>query len=169
MQSNIEVKARVGDLERVETIASTLSDKPCEVLHQEDTFFNTPQGRLKLRQFGDRPGELIYYERPDQGEAKQSHYLIYPTAVPKELGQLLAAALGQRVVVKKTRHLYLAGQTRIHLDRVEGLGEFVELEVVLQPGQDPEEGYRIAQGLMEQLGIQPDQLVAGAYADLLEC
>lgn len=120
-----------------------------------------------MRQFPDRPGELIYYERPDQGAAKQSHYLIYQTVLASELSQLLMAALGEKVVVTKVRHLYLVGQTRIHLDRVEGLGEFVELEVVLRPEQDAGEGYQVAQGLMAQLVIEEEQLIAGAYADLL--
>ena len=167
MQSNIEIKARVDDLAAIEAVAASLADQPREVLRQRDTFFHTPQGRLKLRQFPDRPGELIYYERPDQGAAKQSHYLIYQTVLATELGQLLMAALGEKVVVAKVRHLYLVGQTRIHLDWVEGLGEFVELEVVLRPGQAAEEGYQIAEGLMAELGIEEWQLIAGAYADLL--
>jgi len=76
--------------------------------------------------------------------------------------------LGVRGVVVKTRHLYLAGQTRIHLDEVAGLGSYMELEVVLRPGQSDAEGQAVAEALMASLGIQPGDLLEGAYMDLLE-
>jgi predicted adenylyl cyclase CyaB len=83
------------------------------------------------------------------------------------LKALLALALGTSSVVRKVRTLYLHGQTRIHLDEVEGLGDFVELEVVLQEGQSEADGQAIARRLMRRLGIQPADLVEGAYMDLL--
>ena len=73
-----------------------------------------------------------------------------------------------RGVVRKTRYLYLAGQTRIHLDDVEGLGQFMELEVVLRPDQTDAEGQAIAEDLMARLGIRKEDLLEGAYMDLLE-
>ena len=82
--------------------------------------------------------------------------------------ELLAALHGVRAQVVKTRTLYLVGRTRVHVDAVENLGNFVELEVVLRPGEDPREGEREAHELMAALGISPDQLVAHAYVDLLE-
>jgi adenylate cyclase len=69
--------------------------------------------------------------------------------------------------VRKHRTLYLAGRSRIHLDRVEGLGDFVEIEVVLADEDDVEDGVREAHALMASLGIDPSRLVAGAYVDLL--
>ena len=77
-------------------------------------------------------------------------------------------ALGIRAVVKKTRHLYISGQTRIHLDDVEGLGHFMELEVVLTPGQSEAEAQAIAEEMMHTLGIRKETLIEGAYVDLLE-
>jgi predicted adenylyl cyclase CyaB len=71
-------------------------------------------------------------------------------------------------VVRKKRHLYLVGQTRVHLDEVEGLGEFMELEVVLRPGQSDSEGQSITQDLMILLGVRQEDLLEGAYMDLLE-
>jgi len=62
----------------------------------------------------------------------------------------------------------LVGQTRIHIDEVEGLGSFLELEVVLQEGQQPEEGMAIATALMEKLGVKKKDLIAGAYIDLIK-
>lgn len=93
-------------------------------------------GRLKLRQFSPESGELIAYSRADVAGTKQSDYLIVPTSTPAEL-RALAAALGVRQTVIKTRVLLRVGQTRIHLDAVQGLGSFVELEVVLRTATRP--------------------------------
>jgi predicted adenylyl cyclase CyaB len=69
--------------------------------------------------------------------------------------------------VRKQRTLFLAGRTRIHLDRVEGLGDFLELEVVLAEGEPADAGVREARALMHALGVESSQLVEGAYVDLL--
>ena len=79
----------------------------------------------------------------------------------------MSAAYGEDVIVKKVRELFLVGRIRIHLDSVEWLGDFVELEVMLKDGEDPETGLSEANGLMEKLGIDEVDLIAGAYADLL--
>ena len=98
---------------------------------------------------------------------KQSDYLIYHTDRPAELHAVLADALGTRVVVTKTRRLYLVGQTRIHLDEVVGLGSFLELEVVLAEGQPTDEGHRIAHEIMGAFEIGEGDLLDVAYADML--
>ena len=168
MPHNIEIKAWVNSLEEIEACAARLAQQGAVVIQQEDTFFNIPQGRLKLRKFDAAHGELIYYERQDTLEPKESFYLRSATTEPDELVETLSAALGLRGVVRKQRTLYLVGQTRVHLDRVEGLGNFVELEVVLAAGQTTDAGVQVAQELMQVLGISLDGLVPGAYIDLLE-
>lgn len=166
MPLNIEIKARVKDPVRFRRAAQGLSNHP-ETLRQEDTFFASPRGRLKLRCLRDGTGELIYYDRPDEKGPKPSQYWISKTPDPDGLHATLSNALGVIGTVRKTRELFLAGQTRIHLDDVEGLGLYAELEVVLQADQTVEEGTAIAEHLMQQLGIQPADLVDGAYIDLL--
>jgi predicted adenylyl cyclase CyaB len=136
------------------------------VIPQEDIFFNTPQGRLKLRLLAEDRGQLIYYARPDQEGPKRSDYHISHTADPANLKRVLELAYGIRGVVRKTRYLYLVGQTRIHLDDVEGLGQFMELEVVMEDGQSDVEGKSIAEGLMTRLGVETADLLEGAYLDL---
>jgi len=168
MPTNIEIKARVRDMAGLQARAAALSDTPVQVIPQEDTFFHTPRGRLKLRQLRPDLAQLVYYERPDQDGPKRSNYQIFETDNPAGLKSTLTLALGVRGIVRKTRRLYLAGQTRIHLDEVEGLGQFMELEVVLRPGQSEADGQAIAEDLMARLGIQKDDLLDGAYMDLLE-
>ena len=168
MPSNIEIKARARNFEEIRRRAEDLSDTPVEVIPQEDTFFNTPQGRLKLRLLGEVKGQLIYYTRPDQEGPKRSDYHISYTSDPANLKRVLELAYGIRGVVRKTRYLYLVGQTRVHLDDVEGLGKFMELEVVMQEGQSDAEGQAIAEGLMADLGLEKTDLLEGAYMDIME-
>ena len=167
MPSNIEIKARCTDPARQHALAAKLADAPPTTLRQQDTFFPCATGRLKLRQLASDRGELIAYQRADVAGTKQSDYLLAHTTDPAALRATLAAALGTGTVVTKTRLLYLAGQTRIHLDEVEGLGSFLELEVVLAPGQSPGEGHRVAREIMQQLEVGEADLIVGAYADLL--
>jgi predicted adenylyl cyclase CyaB len=167
MPSNVEIKARIADLATIANLAASLSAAPPQTLVQRDTFFRCATGRLKLREFDTGAGELISYIRADVTGVKQSHYEIVPVADAEKVKSLLRQALGETVVVEKTRRLYLVGQTRVHLDSVQGLGAFLELEVVLRPGQAVAEGYEIAKDLMGRLGIHESDLLATAYADML--
>ncbi len=168
MATNIECKAVARDLADLRERAQHLGAQPAGVLHQVDTFFCCSQGRLKLRQFRTGTAELIAYERSDRAELRRSHYT--RVAVPEDgaLLQALRDSLGIRAVVRKTRELWLLGTTRIHLDQVEGLGDFVEIEVVLDDTVDSASGEVLAQRLQAQLGIEAADVQAQAYVDLLE-
>jgi predicted adenylyl cyclase CyaB len=168
MGANVEIKARVRNPARLRESAETVSDGPPEVIRQEDTFFRVERGRLKLRVLAPDRAELIRYDRSDAEGPTRSDYLIHPTDDPDGLLEKLSAVHGVRGVVRKTRHLYLAGQTRIHLDEVEGLGTYMELEVVLRDDQSTAEGTAIARDLMTRLEIDEADLVEQAYIDLLE-
>jgi predicted adenylyl cyclase CyaB len=167
MPTNVEIKAIVRDWNRTCQAAVAISDSPVEILEQEDTFFACPHGRLKLRRFSARRGELIAYRRQNLTGPKSSRYVIAKTNEPGALRTVLADSLGVVGTVKKQRHLYLNGQTRIHLDKVDGLGTFLELEVVMQPEQPTAEGEQIARALMEKLEVKPEHLIADAYIDLI--
>ena len=168
MPRNVEIKARCASLAVVEALAAPLAHAGPVLIQQEDIFFVVDRGRLKLRKFDATHGELIYYERSDTLEPKESQYLRTATVEPDALTEILKAVLGLRGIVRKQRTLYLVGQTRIHLDQVEGLGSFIELEVVLEPEQTMAQGVRIAHELMQTLGIRMQDLIKGAYIDLLE-
>lgn len=167
MARNIEIKARLASLAAVESLAAALSGKEPVAIAQDDTFFACPDGRLKLRAFSDGTGELIFYRRADDTGPKESFYVISPTSSPDTLRDALGLAYGVIGRVRKQRLLFMAGRTRIHLDRVEGLGEFLELEVVLRDGESVEAGMAEARELLASLRITPQQLVSGAYLDLL--
>jgi len=164
---NIEIKARIASVEAMLPLAQALADGPPQPIAQDDTFFVCARGRLKLRDFGDGHGELIHYHRADSDGPKLSDYVRVATGEPAALREALARAHGVLGRVSKQRLLLLSGPTRIHLDRVEGLGDFVELEVVLNDGQTQAEGAAIAERLLQRLGVAAGQRLAGAYLDLL--
>jgi adenylate cyclase class IV len=167
MARNVELKARIESVEALTPRAAALADQgPIEIV-QDDTFFGCPNGRLKLRAFSATDGQLIFYQRPDQAGPKESFFLISPTSSPDTLREALTLAYGQAGRVRKHRTLFLAGRTRIHLDRVEDLGNFLELEVVMADGEPAEAGVAVAHDLLDKLDVAPSQLVEGAYVDLL--
>jgi len=167
MARNVEIKARIGSVEALAAKAATIaSEGPIEI-RQDDAFFACPSGRLKLREFSEEAGELIYYRRANVHGPKESFYVRTPTSSPATLRETLALAYGGAGRVRKHRTLFLAGRTRIHLDRVEGLGDFLELEVVLEQGEEAEAATRVAYDLMARLGVAPSQLIDRAYVDLL--
>jgi adenylate cyclase class IV len=168
MARNVEIKARVADIAALEPAVARLADSGPTLIAQDDTFFHCAQGRLKLREFADGSAELIAYERPDTAGPKVSTYLRAPAPDPMGLRAALVAACGLRGRVRKQRVLYLIGATRVHLDAVEGLGHFVELEVVLREEQTAAQGRAVAEGLLAALQIGPEHLVAQAYVDLLD-
>jgi len=168
MARNVEIKALVSSIEALLPKVRALADHGPELIAQDDTFFACAVGRLKLRVFADGRGELIAYERGDTRGPKVSDYVRVPTAEPDALREALARACGLRGRVVKRRTLYMIGATRVHLDVVEGLGHFVELEVVLRSDETATDGEAVAQRLLAALGIGPGQLLEAAYIDLLE-
>lgn len=168
---NIEIKARVEDVERAGATAARLTGGgPGLHLRQVDTYFNVPEGRLKLREFGDGAGdaELIFYRRPDREGPSLSRYAIATVRDASSLKAVLGDAPGIKVVVKKTRAVFLREATRIHLDEVEGLGDFIEFEVVLAEGSPESDGEAVALELMREFSIDESDLVSESYCDLLQ-
>ncbi len=168
MNRNVEIKARLADPGRQREIAAGLADGPSERIEQEDTFFRVPRGRLKLRDLGGGRGELIAYDRGDSTGPSESRYAIFPVSDSAALRDLLRSVLDVRRVVRKRRELFRLGRTRVHLDRVEGLGAYLELEVVLEPGEPREAGEAVARDLVRKLEIADRDRVDVAYVDLLE-
>lgn len=167
MPQNIEIKARVADRHGLLKRATALATGDPIEIHQDDTFFRCASGRLKLRDFGNGQGELIFYQRADAMGPKVSFYVRSPAVEPASLREALRLAYGVIGRVVKQRTLLLSGRTRIHLDRVNGLGDFMELEVVLGDLDNPESGVEEAETLMASLGIEAHDLVESAYLDLL--
>lgn len=166
-QRNLELKARYPDLERAHRLAHQLGAEPRGTLHQRDTYFHTPKGRLKLRETARETAQLIAYLRPDHLRARTSRYHLVPVPEPEQLAAALEATLGIRAVVEKRRDLFLYRNVRIHLDDVSALGTFLEFEAVLAPDDSEADAIDLLADLRRTFGISDDLLLAGSYADLL--
>jgi predicted adenylyl cyclase CyaB len=167
---NIELKARLRDPEAARRTALRVADSPT-VLHLEqvDTYFHAPNGRLKLREEYGAHAEhkLVFYNRADESGPKQCDYDLLPVADPAAAKALLAAALGVRTVVKKNRTVYFHKNVRIHLDTVDGLGDFLEFEAVMGRGVPEEQGAPLVARLMREFGVSGLDLVTASYCDMM--
>lgn len=164
---NIEIKARLRDRAALLEVLAELGAARISSLAQVDTYFTVPAGRLKLRQTPGEPDVLIFYRRDNRSEPKLSDYHLAAIAPEQNLAGMLAAALGVRVVVRKQRELWRWHNVRVHLDEVEGLGAFLELEAQVDGANDESLCQRRTRELMAAFGLAPSELIAGSYADLL--
>jgi homotetrameric cytidine deaminase len=164
---NVELKAHDPDPARTLERALAAGAEDRGLLRQRDTYFAVAHGRLKLREEEPGGATLIAYERPDAATERVSSYRLVPVPDPVPLRDALAASVGIDVVVVKRRHLLMWETVRIHLDEVRGLGSFLELEAVAQPGSDLERERAQVAHLREVLDIGDAALREGSYADAL--
>ena len=173
--ANVESKTRCPDLGAIARLAAALGARYEGRIEQVDTYFRVRRGRLKLREashYGpdgrmSASSELIRYERPDVNGARVSVYERTANEDPKSSRLRLEAAHGVRGCIRKHRELWILDSTRIHLDEVEGLGTFVELETVCAEGEPSVDERLEHDRLWSALGLDPQARVAGSYIDLL--
>jgi adenylate cyclase class IV len=163
---NLELKARIHSLPDARRVAASLGARRRPTLEQVDTYFEVPEGRLKLRETGGKAAQLIYYDRASVPgtRGRWSTYLIYPVRNARTLSNSLTRDHGLRSLVRKRRELYLLDDARIHLDSVAGLGTFLEFEVIETSGRD--QARRQFQRLRKAFGVKTTTVVAGSYADM---
>ncbi len=164
---NIEIKARLQNLDEARRVAEVLATERLGTLRQTDTYFHCREGRLKLREIEGQAAQLIWYVRPDTSDAKCSEYYLIEISDPAALKTALATALDVRTVVRKTREVYLYQNVRIHLDDVESLGRFLEFEAVLQSGDEDAMGRSQIDYLCDQFNIDSSDLLANSYGDMV--
>jgi homotetrameric cytidine deaminase len=165
---NVEIKARDPDPDATAARCLALGASDEGLLEQRDTYFAGRHGRLKLREQDGETAELIAYRRPDAAEPEESAYVRAAAGDGELVREALDAALGTTVVVAKRRRLFLWDNVRIHLDDVEGLGTFIELEALVGPDAGDLNAARAkVDRLRAELAIADDALVAVGYSDLL--
>ncbi len=168
MGRNIELKARCGDLAKAEATCRRLGARFRWTRRQTDTYLAVSSGRLKLRV--EEPGDavLVEYHRPDRPEARESRYRLTRLENPNQALAQLERRHGVLTRVVKTRTLYTLENIRIHLDRVDGLGDFIEFEAVIGEGQDDEALSRQRlESLIARFDISPSNLCPGSYSDMV--
>lgn len=164
---NIELKAIDPDPVRSLEVCRALGAQDEDVLWQRDSYFNVSTGGLKLREQQPGRAHLIQFERADEPKQRESRYRIIQTDEPQTLLAALTAALGVTVAVTKYRRLFLWQNVRIHLDDVERLGSFIELEAVAPADSDLRHEYALVEQLREAFSITDDRLKAKGYAQQL--
>ncbi len=178
MATNLEFKAQFQSLDELYPRLADLNAVHHETVHQIDTYFHVTKGkdalksgacqpRLKLREVnGWSEGWLIYYERPNQEESRYSQYQLCEIADPGSLKNLLTLALGVKTIVKKQREIWMFNHTRIHLDTVTDLGQFIELETVFQ-GQTEVDAIDEHRYVKTTLRLDTTDPIAVSYSDLI--
>jgi adenylate cyclase class IV len=162
---NIELKARDPTPGRSRELCLALCAEDRGQLLQRDTYFEVARGGLKLRE--QRPGQahLIQFDRAREPQERESHYRLIEVDDGPTLRAALERALGSRVTVTKKRSLFIWQTVRIHLDEVERLGSFIELEAVAPPESDLTREYELIRELREAFSVTDERLVALGYAE----
>ncbi len=164
---NYEFKARTTELEKLEKKLLELNPKFIGEDTQTDTYFNVAKGRLKLRE-GNIENSLIYYERENTADAKQSDILLHQHTPDKTLKDILIKVHGIKVIVEKKRRIYFIDNVKFHFDTIEELGTFIEVEAIDNNGTlGIEKLKEQADKYAEFFNIQPASFIALSYSDIL--
>ncbi|MDO8486481.1 MAG: class IV adenylate cyclase [Candidatus Staskawiczbacteria bacterium] len=165
---NIELKVILNNFDQTINLLQNFGAKHQGTLHQIDTYYQCNIGRLKIREINNQSQELIFYQRPDTTLSKISQYQIIRITNKqiKTIKHLLHISLGEKVIVEKERDLWLYQNTRIHLDKVYGLGCFLELETVIK--KDITEAREEHLEVVKLLNLQKFPKIDRSYSDILQ-
>jgi adenylate cyclase, class 2 len=164
---NIEIKARCPDPGFVREWLLLQNANFIGTDHQTDTYFNVTTGRLKLRE-GNIENNLIYYNRSDQPGPKKSDFQLVKIGNPAELKEVLARSCGIKMIVKKKREIYYIENVKFHIDLLEGLGSFIEIEAGnILADKSEHELLGQCNFYLKEFGIKERDLIADSYSDML--
>ncbi len=164
---NIELKVQVKNFSDIVPILKRIAARPAGLISQKDTYFNCPGGRMKIREINNRRYELIYYRRPDIQGSKISNCQIIKMdkKMVSELKKIFRKLWGEKAVIIKNRRLWLLGKTRIHLDQVKGLGNYIELETVFN-NDDHRKAMVEHRRIISVLRLRGNKKIKESYSDL---
>jgi adenylate cyclase, class 2 len=164
---NIEIKAKSGSNNSIRKKLKLLDADFRGTDNQSDTYFNTKQGRLKLRE-GNIENNLIYYRRENSKGPKQSNVILYKSDPGSSLKEILTEALGILITVKKQREIYFIDNVKFHLDTIKNLGSFVEIEAIDTAGNiGKDKLLQQCKSYMTLFEITEENLISDSYSDLI--
>lgn len=155
------------DLDKIRHILNMENAEFKGVDHQIDTYFNVNAGRLKLRE-GNIENSLIHYKRENKAGAKESDVMLYKSLNNKILKEVLISAVGVLVVVDKKREIYFIDNVKFHLDKVETLGSFIEIEAIGNEDANKEELMKQCKYYLKLFKVDEKDLVAVSYSDMIQ-
>ena len=163
----VEIKATCADHDPIRNELKALNARFVGLDHQVDTYFNVPENRLKLRE-GTIENNLIYYDRPNQAGPKRSDVLLHKPSETASLKAILTRVHGILVVVDKQRQIWFVDNVKVHLDEVDGLGPFIEIEAIDTGEICTEDALRQqCEDLMQRFNVKDDDLLTSSYSDML--
>lgn len=165
MPTNLELKARTDNQGSIAAVLERLKARDLGLVKQTDTYFVFRPGRLKLREMHSSPSELIWYQRPNSRHGRYSDFKRIPVKDPRSLRSILSSSIGVKAVVKKKRMVYLFMNARIHVDTVEKLGTFIELEVMVAKGRA--QAQHLLSFLRKAFNIKSRSILVSSYCDLM--
>ncbi len=167
MALNIEIKAKTNHSEFIRDYLKTNKAEFKGTDFQADTYFNVPNGRLKLRE-GNIENNLIYYERQNIPGSKESNFQLVRVPDSKTLKEILTKSLSIKGVVRKKREIYFIENVKFHIDEVHGLGNFAEIEASdLYAEISKEELQKQCDFYLKELKIKEEDLISVSYSDML--
>lgn len=168
MPRNVEIKARVADLASVREVALGIGARCHAVEVQTDRYYSVDGAhRVKLRTIAGGRAELVEYRRSEATGVRASDYIVTPVR-DEAAGLCLVPKGTPRVVVRKRREVLLWDNVRIHLDEVDGLGAFIELEAVVDERHDESTCRVQVATLMRALALRDEALIRASYAEMVD-
>lgn len=162
---NFEFKARLSDEQHVRAVLKNLRARFVGTDHQVDTYFRVPEGRLKIRE-GRIENALIFYRRDDKPRARRAAIDMMLLPRRNSVRAILSNALGVLAAVEKRREIFFVGNVKIHLDRVRGLGKFLEVEAISRTG-DSKKIHAQARRFQKLFRIPTADIIPHSYSDLI--
>lgn len=162
---NIEIKARVDNTDLLRSVLKSKNAECKGIDFQTDTYFTVNSGRLKLRE-GNIENSLIYYKRDNLCGPKKSEVILYKNVNDESLKNILLNVFEVKKVVKKKREIYFIDNVKFHIDEVENLGSFFEIEVIdYNDSMADSEMKKVCTGYMDLFKITKENLISESYSD----
>lgn len=166
-QINIEIKAKSENPGKIKEILNHLGADYKGTDHQIDIYYNTMNGRLKLRK-GSIENNLIYYERKNTEGLKRSEVILMDADPNSKLEKILKSSIGIKVIVDKKREIYFIENVKFHIDEVKNLGNFIEVEAISRNGEKTNEELTKQCTYYKNLfEIKDKDLIKYSYSDMI--
>jgi predicted adenylyl cyclase CyaB len=161
---NFEIKCRISNLSAIKEKLSSDRNYKYSVEKQRDIYYNVKSGRLKLRIINEKNSDLIYYNRKEKNSERVSNFVISSTLNFRELNFIMTEQFKVMVIVNKKREIFVKDNIRIHLDTVNKLGKFLEIEIMFK---DLNKAKKLMEELKEMLNLNSKDFIKSSYSDLL--
>lgn len=165
MNKNLEIKIKLEDASHINSIRNSLKQYSRSVEKQIDVYYKVRKGRLKLRIINDKEGSLILYKRAEKKGKRISHYIISKTKDFRELDFILSRQFEILVKVIKKREIFVSKNVRVHLDKVSGLGNFLEIEIIYSKLLNAKKQMK---ELINLLHLDEKKFIKNSYSDMLK-